>query len=111
MSEDILNLQPSAKKRKAQTKVKKTVQKKHQSHPRSNKLVNAPKVEEPQLCDICGEGHVTLQTETLSVCHKGIFGKVAMVFKTCDHCKSEYAGKKEMDINCRAMEAFRASCK
>jgi HTH-type transcriptional regulator/antitoxin MqsA len=60
-----------------------------------------------ELCPICGEGHVTAQTENVEHEYKGTKGMVPIHFLLCDHCSSDFAGAAEAKLNKRALMAWR----
>lgn len=59
------------------------------------------------ICPICGEGHLSRETEQITVEHQGISGQIPSLYSVCDHCGSEQAGAAELRGNKRAMIAFR----
>ena len=62
-----------------------------------------------ELCSICGEGHVTNHVDQLESEYRGKTALVPMHYKTCNVCRSDFAGGDESRLNKRAMLAFRKS--
>jgi HTH-type transcriptional regulator / antitoxin MqsA len=63
----------------------------------------------PELCPICGEGHVTSQVEMVESEHKGHKAMLPSHYQVCDACHSDFAGVKEGKLNKRGIMAFRKS--
>lgn len=49
------------------------------------------------ICNACGEGHTTLETEIIDYEYKGVVYQIKSYFNLCDYCGSELAGKEECD--------------
>ncbi|MBC7609026.1 MAG: type II toxin-antitoxin system MqsA family antitoxin [Polaromonas sp.] len=62
-----------------------------------------------ELCPICGEGHVTDQTDQFESQYKGQTATLPSHYQLCDTCHSDFAGTKESKLNKRAIMAFRKS--
>lgn len=62
-----------------------------------------------ELCLVCGEGHVTNHADQVETEYKGAKGLVAMHYKCCDSCGSDFASADESRLNKRAVLAFRKS--
>lgn len=60
-----------------------------------------------ELCPLCGEGHVTIQSEMVENEHKAHKTMLPLVFKQCDACGSDFAGAAEAKLNKRAVMAWR----
>lgn len=66
-------------------------------------------MENKQLCPICGEGHVISHVDQVESEHKGHKAMVALHYKVCDTCTSDFAGAEESRLSKRAVMAFRKS--
>ncbi|MCB1711032.1 MAG: hypothetical protein KDH96_00685 [Candidatus Riesia sp.] len=47
------------------------------------------------ICDACGEGHTTIETDIIDYEYNGVVYQIKSYFKLCDYCGSELAGKEE----------------
>lgn len=61
----------------------------------------------PEPCPICGEGHITAQTQMVESDYKGHKAALPLHFRLCDTCTSDFAGAAESKLNKRALMAFR----
>ena len=61
------------------------------------------------LCPICGEGHVTDQTDQVETEYKGHKALVPLRYQLCDVCGSDSVGAAEMRANKDALFSFRQS--
>lgn len=52
---------------------------------------------------ICGEGEANLTHELQTVVLYGAEVKFPLYFRVCSHCKSDYAGNEESELNKKAM--------
>lgn len=66
-------------------------------------------MENKQLCPICGEGHVMSHVDQVESEYKGHKAMVALHYKVCDTCTSDFAGAEESRLSKRAVMAFRKS--
>lgn len=64
-------------------------------------------MENRELCPICGEGHVVSHVDQVASEYKGHKAMVALHYKVCDTCTSDFAGAEESRLNKRAVMAFR----
>ena len=60
-----------------------------------------------ELCQICGEGHVTNHVDQVESEYKGQKALVPLHYLLCDTCHSDFAGLPEGKLNKRAIMAFR----
>ena len=61
------------------------------------------------LCPLCGEGHLSPQTEEMVTEYEGQTGKVTLHFTECDVCGFEITDDTDSRANKRAVLAFRKS--
>ncbi|MFC4654787.1 type II toxin-antitoxin system MqsA family antitoxin [Rheinheimera marina] len=59
------------------------------------------------LCPLCGEGHLALQSGSQLVDYKGQSSAIVSYFSVCDHCGSEQADAGQVRANKRAVVAFK----
>lgn len=60
-----------------------------------------------KICLVCEQGHLTAQTELVTVEHLGQIGQIENRYSICDCCGSEQADNKDARFNKRAMTAFK----
>lgn len=60
-----------------------------------------------ELCPICGEGHVTAMVQMVENEYKGHKAELALHYRQCDTCTSDFAGLAESKLNKRVLMAFR----
>ena len=53
----------------------------------------------PHLCEICGEGNVTLQSRDQPITYRNHTTTLPVSYKECDYCGSDYAGAEEMRMS------------
>lgn len=61
----------------------------------------------PDLCPICGEGHVTAMVQMVENTYKGHQENLPLHYQQCDTCTSDFAGMAESKQNKRIVMAFR----
>ncbi len=61
----------------------------------------------PDLCPICGEGHVTAMVQMVENTYKGHQENLPLHYQQCDTCTSDFAGMAESKLNKRVLMAFR----
>ena len=66
-------------------------------------------MENKELCPICGEGHVVSHVDQVESDYRGHKAMVALHYKVCDTCTSDFAGAEESRLSKRAVMAFRKS--
>lgn len=69
--------------------------------------MNTPLQTQGDICQACGQGHLTRQTQQNPVAHAGHHGSIALQLSVCDHCGSEMADATQAQANKRAMQAFK----
>lgn len=62
-----------------------------------------------ETCKICGDGAATAKSSLNDIDFQGSKLSVMMHFVQCDVCGSEYADKREMDLNAEEFRKFRIS--
>ncbi|HEX5786231.1 MAG TPA: type II toxin-antitoxin system MqsA family antitoxin [Burkholderiaceae bacterium] len=60
-----------------------------------------------ELCPICGQGHVKAVVQMVENEYKGHKAELALHYKQCDTCTSDFAGMAESKQNKRVLMAFR----
>lgn len=61
----------------------------------------------PDLCPICGEGHVKAMVQMVENTYKGHQENLPLHYQQCDTCTSDFAGMAESKLNKRVLMAFR----
>lgn len=59
-----------------------------------------------KICSVCEQGHLTAQTELVTVEYLGQIDQIENRYSVCDCCGSEQADNKDARLNKRVMTVF-----
>ena len=59
------------------------------------------------ICNACGEGHTTPETEVVDYIYEGITHHVTMFYNVCDTCGSTLSGKEEVDRGVKQIQEIK----
>lgn len=59
------------------------------------------------ICELCGEGTVTILTQLLEYTYKGHTANLPAQYKQCDTCMSDHSGILESRVNMKTIADFK----